>query len=142
MSLNELKERLFKNKKFRDEYYKKDLAFEIGQMLLEARAEKGVTQEVLAVRIGTKQPSIARIENGASLPSLATLEKIAHALDSYLIPPVFGFMKNYPNKEVYPVESGAGVALNHLSVSTGFGAPGVYIFNPPQFKQESSAVYN
>jgi transcriptional regulator with XRE-family HTH domain len=103
MSLNELKERLFKNKKFRDEYFKKDLAFEISQMLLEARAEKGITQEELAEKIGSKQPSIARIESGNSLPSLSLLEKIARAFDSYLVPPSFGFMSNYPNREVYPL---------------------------------------
>lgn len=115
MSLEELKTKLLKNEKFRDEYYKKDLAFEIGQMLFEARVEKGVTQNELAKEIGTKQPSIARIENGKALPSLKILEKIARAFNSYLVPPAFGFMENYPNKEIYPISSGATIVFFTIS---------------------------
>lgn len=32
--------------------------------------------------IGTRQPSIARLENGSSLPSISFLNKIATALDA------------------------------------------------------------
>jgi transcriptional regulator with XRE-family HTH domain len=32
--------------------------------------------------IGTHQPSIARLENGSSVPSLSFLERIANALDA------------------------------------------------------------
>lgn len=105
MTLQTLKDRLLKSKEFRNEYFKKDLAFEIGYMILNARIEKKMTQKELAEKIGTKQPSIARVESGEILPSLSFLEKVAHAFDSYLIPPTFGFMSDYPNKEVYPSSS-------------------------------------
>lgn len=142
MTLEGLKNKLFKSKKFRDEYFKKDLAFEIGQMLLEARVEKGMTQKVLASRIGTKQPSIARIENGASLPSLSILEKIADAFGSYLIPPTFGFMKNYPNKEVYPTDNGVSASIWDTNMGMGEKSTiSISKFISAQVKQESSVAY-
>ncbi len=57
-----------------------DLAFQIGTQIEVARARKGMTQTELARRVGTKQPSIARIESGTSLPSVSFLVKIADAL--------------------------------------------------------------
>jgi len=41
-----------------------------------------LTQTQLAEMIGTRQPSIARLENGSSIPSLSFLNKIAMALDA------------------------------------------------------------
>lgn len=69
-------------KDMQDEY---DLAFEISEMLIESRIKKGISQEKLAKLIETKQPSIARAENGKNLPSLNFLEKIAHALGTHVI---------------------------------------------------------
>ncbi|MFB6226009.1 MAG: multiprotein-bridging factor 1 family protein [Candidatus Paceibacteria bacterium] len=80
---------------FRESYFKKDFVFELGQILIEARTRRGLTQEELAQKIGSKQPAIARIENGRSLPTLNTLKRIARALNTHLIPPLFGFMKDY-----------------------------------------------
>lgn len=56
-------------------------AFELRKALLAARLEAGLTQEQLAQRIGTRQPAIARLENGSSTPSLPTLMRLAAALD-------------------------------------------------------------
>lgn len=52
--------------------------------LIEARIKHKLTQRQLAERIGIKQPSLARIERGAHLPSIATLEKIAAGLGKKL----------------------------------------------------------
>lgn len=41
---------------------------------------RGLTQAQLAEMVGTRQPSIARLENGTSAPSLSFLSKIAEAL--------------------------------------------------------------
>lgn len=70
-----------------------DLAMEIGTMITELRIIKGLTQEKLAEKIETKQPSIARIENGSCLPSLNFLFRIAKSLNTYLIPPKFGTLE-------------------------------------------------
>lgn len=91
MDLKSLKKELLKNPEFRKEYYKRDLAFDIAQMLVEARIIKGVTQEKLAKMIGTQQPGIARVESGSYLPSLSFLEKVAKAFNTYLVV-CFGFM--------------------------------------------------
>jgi len=44
------------------------------------RIERGLTQAQLAELVGTKQPSIARLERGTSEPSLAFLRKLAAVL--------------------------------------------------------------
>ena len=47
------------------------------------RIQRGLTQAQLAELVGTRQPSIARLENGNSFPSLSFLKRIADALDAY-----------------------------------------------------------
>lgn len=94
MNIKTLKEELLKNKKFKREYEKKDLAFEIGEMIIDARIRVGFTQKKLADKVKTKQPSIARLENGNGLPSIGFLEKIARAFGTELIPPKFAFLEN------------------------------------------------
>lgn len=91
MNLKDFKKELHKNPEFKKEYEKYDLAFEVAQMLIEARIIKGITQEKLADKISTKQSGIARAERGVTLPSLSFLEKIAKALKTNLIVR-FGFM--------------------------------------------------
>jgi transcriptional regulator with XRE-family HTH domain len=41
---------------------------------------RGLTQAQLAEMVGSRQPSIAKLENGTSAPSLSFLTKIAEAL--------------------------------------------------------------
>lgn len=45
-----------------------------------AREAKGLSQEKLAKLVGTKQPSIARLESGKVVPRLDLLERIASAV--------------------------------------------------------------
>jgi len=56
--------------------------------ILKARAEAGMTQAQVAERMGTKAPSVARLENalvtGKHSPSIATLQKYAAALGKRL----------------------------------------------------------
>jgi transcriptional regulator with XRE-family HTH domain len=93
MKLQDHKKIALKNPDFKKEYERYDLAFEIGQMVLEARLFKGITQQKLAEKLGTKQPSVARLENGQRLPSLSFLEKVANAFDTYLLAPRFAFLE-------------------------------------------------
>lgn len=53
---------------------------EPGYQVARLRMLRGLTQAQLAVMVGTRQPSIARLENGSSVPSLSFLQKIAVAL--------------------------------------------------------------
>lgn len=69
-----------------------DFDFDVAYLVSEARLRSGLTQTQLAKLIHTKQPSIARAENGSSLPSLSFLKKIAIAIGTTLTPPQFGFM--------------------------------------------------
>ncbi len=51
----------------------------VGYLILQARAAVGISQRELARRIGTSQPTIARWESGAQVPSVRSLSRIARA---------------------------------------------------------------
>ena len=55
-------------------------ALEPAYQIARLRIERGLTQAQLAELVGTKQPSIARLERGASEPSITFLRKLADAL--------------------------------------------------------------
>ena len=55
---------------------------EPGYQVARLRMLRGLTQAQLAEMVGTRQPSIARLENGSSKPSLTFLNKIATALNA------------------------------------------------------------
>jgi transcriptional regulator with XRE-family HTH domain len=96
MKFEEYKNKLLKeDKEFAKAYFDKenDFAFDVANLITEARLHAGLTQDALAKKIGTTQPAIARIERGSALPSLSFLQKIAKALGTYLIAPKFGFME-------------------------------------------------
>jgi len=64
---------------------KEKLALQIGDIILDARIKTGISQSSLAKKIGTKQPSIARAENGEVIAGIEFLHKIAKALKLKLI---------------------------------------------------------
>ena len=55
-------------------------AKKLGKKIKLARVELDMTQGDLAEATGVMQKSVSRFENGLSLPSLETLEKIAKKL--------------------------------------------------------------
>jgi DNA-binding XRE family transcriptional regulator len=55
---------------------------EPGYQVARLRIQRGLTQTQLAEMVGTRQPSIARLENGTRVPSLSFLDRIAKALDA------------------------------------------------------------
>ena len=61
-----------------------DEALEPAHQLARLRIQKGLTQEQLAEKVGTKQPSIARLESGQTTPNLVFLRRVASALDAKL----------------------------------------------------------
>ncbi len=58
---------------------------EIARQLIAFRLEHGLSQAELGRRCGVSQPAIARLERGEHEPRLATLRRVAHALDADLI---------------------------------------------------------
>jgi transcriptional regulator with XRE-family HTH domain len=53
---------------------------EIALLVERVRQEVGLSQAELAGRIGTTQAAISKIETGRSVPSLATLDRVARAV--------------------------------------------------------------
>jgi len=79
------KKELLKNPQVAREYKKLEPRYQLISQLIEARIKKGLTQEELAKRIGTKQSAIARVESGSVNPTISFLEKFVAAIGSKLI---------------------------------------------------------
>lgn len=60
----------------REKYEQEFEAFKIGVLIQEARKKKNLTQEELALKVGTTKNYISRIENDASDIRLSTLLRI------------------------------------------------------------------
>jgi ribosome-binding protein aMBF1 (putative translation factor) len=78
----EFKERLLSNPKVKAEYDALATEFEIAAELIRARIRAGLSQAELAVRMGTSQSAVARLESGQTLPSTKTLVRFAEATGS------------------------------------------------------------
>lgn len=100
MDWRQAKRSLLQDKARKEAYQKVDLGFEIGKMITDARIAKNMTQAKLAKLVGTKQPSIARIEKGDALPSLSFLQKIATAFNTQLLPPRLEFLEEIKGMQV------------------------------------------
>lgn len=78
------KKEALKNSAVKAEYDRLQPEFAVIRAIIDARVKKGVTQEELAKKIGTKQSVISRLESGRANPSMAFLKKLADALNSNL----------------------------------------------------------
>jgi transcriptional regulator with XRE-family HTH domain len=59
-------------------------ASEPAYQIARLRILRGLTQAELAQRVGTKQPSIARLESGRDEPKISFLRRVAEALGARL----------------------------------------------------------
>ena len=82
--LSKLSDEWFKDPEFIREYEALEEEFALATALIKARADADLTQEEIAVRMGTTQSAIARLESGRSRPSTATLAKFAKATGTRL----------------------------------------------------------
>lgn len=57
----------------------------LARAVIRLRMDHNLTQEDLAMRIGTTASAISRLESGQHKPSLATLEHLAHAYKGRLL---------------------------------------------------------
>ena len=80
VSFNQIAEQLMKDKEFKYEYEKLKPRYEIISQIIEARNNQNITQEELALRVGTQRSNISRFESGAYNPSLDFLIKVAKCL--------------------------------------------------------------
>jgi transcriptional regulator with XRE-family HTH domain len=82
--LGDLHEEWSKEPAYRDEYERLGPEFELARALIEARTMAGLTQAELALRMGTTQSVIARLESGRVQPTTATLQRLARATGTRL----------------------------------------------------------
>ena len=68
----------------REEHEQGYESFKLGFLIQEARKKQHLTQEELALRVGTTKNYISRIENNASDIRLTTLMRIAEGLGGHL----------------------------------------------------------
>lgn len=54
-------------------------------MIIARRIRYGLTQEVLASRMGTSVPAISRLESGQHRPNVETLERLGEAFGERLV---------------------------------------------------------
>lgn len=73
-----------KDPDFKKEWDENEARYQLMMMVFRARNEEQLTQSELAERTGLRQSNISRIENGQSMPSIATLAKIAQGLGKRL----------------------------------------------------------
>lgn len=79
MSIQNLKDKAFKNSEVKREYNLLESEFALIDTLLSMRKKSGLTQEEIATRMGTQKGNISRLEKGASNPSWKTIQNYAHA---------------------------------------------------------------
>ena len=65
---------------FREAWEASEPAYQVARL----RILRGLTQAELAQRVGTQQPSIARLESGRDVPTLTFLRRVAQALGARL----------------------------------------------------------
>jgi len=66
-------------------YHDAQESLALGIRVRTERERRGITQSELAERMGTTQPSVARLEAGGVSPSLGTLHRVAGALGLELV---------------------------------------------------------
>ncbi len=79
IKFDDLRNEWNKDPEFRTEFEALRPEFELARKLIAARVRAGMSQSEVAMRMGTSQPTVARLESGHK-PSLKTLERYADAV--------------------------------------------------------------
>jgi len=83
--ISDMHRKWMKEPKYRKAYEALEGEFVLASAVIEARSRAGLTQQDLAIRMGTTQPVVARLESGHTHPSMRTLERLAEATGSRLL---------------------------------------------------------
>ncbi len=90
---------------------------EVARQIIRLRLDHGLSQAVLAERVGTTKSAISRLESGQHAPNLATLDKIAAAFGGRL-----EIVFNVPRRTVItnwrPISNGGNLRRFELSDGT------------------------
>ncbi|MEC6823232.1 helix-turn-helix domain-containing protein [Photobacterium piscicola] len=78
-SYQSYREKALADPEIKKEYDALEPEFAILDTLLSMREASGLTQKEVAVKMGTKESNISRLETGSSNPTIATLLKYAKA---------------------------------------------------------------
>jgi transcriptional regulator with XRE-family HTH domain len=77
ISWREVREPLFQNPEFSEEYRRLQPKYDLARAVIELRSATHLNQRDFADLVGMKQSAIARIESGAMPPKFDTLQRIA-----------------------------------------------------------------
>jgi transcriptional regulator with XRE-family HTH domain len=90
----------------------------IGKRLREIRSAKGLSQGDIEKRSGLLRCYTSRVENGHTVPSLETLEKMANALEveTYQL-----FLEGDKEPEIIPVKRTAAPESREYKLTEAFG---------------------
>jgi transcriptional regulator with XRE-family HTH domain len=79
---DQVKKRLLNNPEVAEAYEANEEAFNLLKEMIQARQSKGLTQEDVAELMHTTKSAVSRLESARAQhsPSMATLQKYAHAL--------------------------------------------------------------
>ena len=78
-------EKASKRRGFREAYDALEVEYALAHEMLSARTRAGLTQEAVAIRMGTTKSAVSRLEGaGKHAPSVASLKKYADAVDCTL----------------------------------------------------------
>jgi len=80
VKFEEIHSRLMKDEEFKAEYDKLKPRYELIAQIIDVRNQLNITQEELAMRMGTQKSNISRFESGSYNPSLDFITKIARSL--------------------------------------------------------------
>ncbi|MDO8559405.1 MAG: helix-turn-helix transcriptional regulator [bacterium] len=80
----QFKVKLLKDRKILKAYEDIGPEFNLVRMIIQKRIKEGLTQKELALKVGTKQSAISRLESGAYNPTVSILRKVAEALDAQI----------------------------------------------------------
>lgn len=69
-----------KDEEFKTEFEKLKPRYELIAQIIDTRNQLNITQEELALRVGTQKSNISRFESGAYNPSLDFVTKIVRSL--------------------------------------------------------------
>jgi ribosome-binding protein aMBF1 (putative translation factor) len=84
MNWEEYKAEALKDPETYKAYKELEPEYEIISQIIKARIEQNLSQSELAIKVGTKQSNISRLEHGGCNPSLKFLQKVASSLGKEL----------------------------------------------------------